>query len=53
MPFIETPDEDKREQCSHPEHKPPTHLYQEPGTYTWKCPACGETFTYTVPLITV
>lgn len=38
--------------CFHREHKPPSHMVYKPGTYTHKCPACGEETTFTVPLVT-
>lgn len=38
--------------CLDPAHKPPTHLYLEPGEYEWTCPSCGTKQIFTVPLIT-
>ena len=37
--------------CTHPEHKPPSHMVFEPGTYEHTCPACGEQTIFTVPLV--
>ena len=51
MPFIKSEPFKREEICNHPEHNPPTMLYQEPGIYTYQCPACGKTITYTVPLV--
>jgi len=32
-----------QEQCRHPEHNPPTHLYIPPGKrYRHVCPGCGQ-----------
>jgi hypothetical protein len=35
--------------CRHPEHNPPTHIYLEPGTYEYICPACGHKQVFSVP----
>lgn len=40
------------EPCLDQSHKPPTHLYLEPGEYEWTCPSCGAKQIFTVPLIT-
>lgn len=32
-------------------HNPPSHLYQEPWTYTWECPSCWRRITFTVPSV--
>ena len=46
MPF--TNYEPPQKICLSPEHNPPSHLVQEPGTYTYQCPSCGQKTTYTV-----
>jgi len=46
---IKEPDE----QCMHPEHNPPMHIYLEPGTYEHTCPACGKTVVFEIPQITI
>jgi hypothetical protein len=39
--------------CTSSEHDPPAHRVYKPGTYTWRCPKCGKTVTFTVPLVTL
>lgn len=34
--------------CTSPAHDPPTMIVLQPGVYEYTCPACGETFTFTV-----
>lgn len=34
--------------CTSPEHNPPSMISLQPGTYTWKCPGCGQETTFTV-----
>lgn len=43
---------DASKPCMHPEHKPPTHIVLEPGTYKYTCPACGEVTVFEIPVIT-
>jgi hypothetical protein len=43
---------DAKTPCLDPEHKPPSHIVLDPGTYEYSCPSCGETIVFTVPLIT-
>lgn len=38
--------------CLDPAHKPPTHLYLEPGEYEWTCPSCAAKQVFIVPSIT-
>lgn len=52
MPFIKEEQKNIEDTCQCLEHNPPGFLYQRPGTYTWQCPSCGKTITYTIPLIT-
>lgn len=35
--------------CDHPEHRPPSQIYLEPGIYEHTCPGCGNSFTFVVP----
>jgi hypothetical protein len=51
MPFIKKKPLSPQTRCTHPEHDPPNMIVLEPGEYTWQCPACGKTVTFTVPLI--
>ena len=47
MPLVKISEPVKK--CIHPEHNPPMHIYLEPGTYKYICPACGEITEFTVP----
>lgn len=38
--------------CRHPGHNPPNLMRLKPGTHTWTCEACGQSVTFTVPLVT-
>jgi len=42
MPFIDYKETPPEKRCTHPEHDPPKHMVYQPGTYTYKCPACGK-----------
>lgn len=48
MPFIKFVPEKPDRVCRHPGHNPPGMIVLKPGTYTWKCPACGKTTTFVV-----
>lgn len=39
---------ERRQPCSHPEHRPPTHIVLESGEYENECPGCGEKTRWTV-----
>ena len=39
--------------CRHPEHRPPTAMVYEPGTYEHVCPGCGARRVFVVPLMTL
>jgi hypothetical protein len=49
MPF--TNFEPAKTPCLSPEHNPPSHIVLPAGTHTYTCPACGETITFSVPMI--
>lgn len=36
--------------CQSPDHNPPTYVDEkaQPGTYYWKCPACGYVVQFSV-----
>jgi hypothetical protein len=38
--------------CTNPEHFPPTHIVLEPGTYEHTCSSCGNIIRFTIPAIT-
>ena len=46
MSFRKLPDPDPAftlfKSCKSPEHKPPSHIVLDPGTWEWKCQTCGE-----------
>lgn len=46
MPFVKYIKNKKP--CLSPEHNPPNMIVLEPGTHTWKCPACGKETKFTV-----
>ena len=48
MPFTDYKPFPEIHHCTDPEHNPPNMMVYEPGTYTWKCPSCGETQTFVV-----
>ena len=35
--------------CRSPEHRPPSHVVLEPGTYRYTCPVCGDITPVYVP----
>lgn len=37
--------------CLSPDHKPPTQIVLEPGTYKHTCPDCGKVTVFTVPTV--
>jgi len=45
-------DATNEQRCRHPEHRFPTHICLEPGTYEYACPGCGGVRIFTVPRIT-
>jgi hypothetical protein len=47
MPFIFKPPKIDKS-CTHPEHNPPNMMVYKPGTYVYKCPACGKITRFTV-----
>lgn len=38
--------------CQHPEHFQAKHIVREPGIYEHTCPACGQRFVFSVPVVT-
>jgi hypothetical protein len=36
------------QQCRHPEHNPPSHMYYEDGVWGHICPECGHSIIFTV-----
>lgn len=40
--------EHKPKPCLHPEHRPPSMMVYEPGTYRYTCPICGKVTVFTV-----
>lgn len=39
--------------CQDPDHKPPSHMVYEPGTYKHTCPSCGFVSIFHVPIVTM
>lgn len=48
---------DKKEKvkppCNSSEHNPPSMMVYKPGHYIWRCPKCGKTTEFNVPLVTL
>lgn len=48
MPWDKYEPSQQRWNCRHPEHNPPSMQLLPPGSYTWRCPACGKKTSFTV-----
>jgi len=48
MPFVDYKEPEEEKHCVHPEHDPPNMIVLKPGTYTYKCPACGAVTVFRV-----